>query len=150
MDKIAFVFSGQGAQYPGMGKDLCQEYSAAERIFNAFEALNPGLTGMIFDSTAEDLMKTANTQMALYTVETAVVSVLRDMGIKADDAAGFSLGELSAMPSMLTWMTVIMGLVPAILAVIAVLIISRYPIDQAKRKEIRAYIDEHQAVEKTE
>ena len=97
MGKVAFVFSGQGAQYPGMGKDLCQEFSAAERIFNAFEALNPGLTGLIFDSSAEDLMKTGNTQMALYTVETAVVSVLRDIGIKADDAAGFSLGELSAM-----------------------------------------------------
>lgn len=77
-------------------------------------------------------------------------SILIAIGYEVDSVTGDYIGELSAMPSMLTWMTVIMGLVPAILAVIAVLIISRYPIDQAKRKEIQAYINEHQAAGTTE
>ncbi len=84
-------------------------------------------------------------------VSSALVgSILIAIGYEVDSVTGDYIGELSAMPSMLTWMTVIMGLVPAILAVIAVLIISRYPIDQAKRKEIQAYINEHQAAGTTE
>lgn len=84
-------------------------------------------------------------------VSSALVgSILIAIGYEVDSVTGDYIGELSAMPSMLTWMTVIMGLVPAILAVIAVLIISRYPIDQAKRKEIQEYINEHQAAGTTE
>ena len=84
-------------------------------------------------------------------VSSALVgSILIAIGYEVDSVTGDYIGELSAMPSMLTWMTVIRGLVPAILAVIAVLIISRYPIDQAKRKEIQAYINEHQAAGTTE
>lgn len=81
---------------------------------------------------------------------TLVGGILIAIGYEVDSVTGDYIGELSAMPSMLTWMTVIMGLVPAILAVIAVLIISRYPIDQAKRKEIQVYINEHQAAGTTE
>ena len=85
-------------------------------------------------------------QKAQNAVSSALVGgILIAIGYEVDSVTGDYIGELSAMPSMLTWMTVIMGLVPAILAVIAVLIISRYPIDQAKRKEIQAYINEHQA-----
>lgn len=84
-------------------------------------------------------------------VSSALVgSILIAIGYEVDSVTGDYIGELSAMPSMLTWMTVIMGLVPAILAVIAVLIISRYPIDQAKRKEVQAYINKHQAAGTTE
>ena len=84
-------------------------------------------------------------------VSTALVGgILVAIGYEVDSVTGDYAGELSALPPMLTWMTVIMGLVPAILAVIAVLIINRYPIDQAKRKEIQAYINEHQATETAE
>lgn len=90
-------------------------------------------------------------QKAQNAVSSALVGgILIAIGYEVDSVTGDYIGELSAMPSMLTWMTVIMGLVPAILAVIAVLIISRYPIDQAKRKEIQAYINEHQAAGTTE
>ena len=90
-------------------------------------------------------------QKAQNAVFSALVGgILIAIGYEVDSVTGDYIGELSAMPSMLTWMTVIMGLVPAILAVIAVLIISRYPIDQAKRKEIQEYINEHQAAGTTE
>lgn len=90
-------------------------------------------------------------QKAQNAVSSALVGgILIAIGYEVDSVTGDYIGELSAMPSMLTWMTVIMGLVPAILAVIAVLIISRYPIDQAKRKEIQEYINEHQAAGTTE
>ena len=85
-------------------------------------------------------------QKAQNAVSTALVGgILVAIGYQVDSVTGDYVGELSALPPMLTWMTVIMGLVPAILAVIAVLIINRYPIDQKMRKDIQQYISEHQA-----
>lgn len=42
MGKIAFVFAGQGAQHPGMGSDLCQNFGAARRVFEQADAIRPG------------------------------------------------------------------------------------------------------------
>ena len=97
MDKIAFVFSGQGAQYPGMGKEIMEAYPAAKDVFERLEAKKPGLMRLCFDSTKEELMETRNTQPAMFAVETATAAVLDSMGIKADAAAGFSLGEMAAL-----------------------------------------------------
>lgn len=96
MGKIAFVFSGQGAQYPGMGKDIYEKYPAARKVLDAFEALHPGLLHLMFESEKEELMKTANTQIALYAFERAVSAVISEH-IRCDAAAGFSLGEISAL-----------------------------------------------------
>ena len=97
MDKIAFVFSGQGAQYPCMGKEIMESYPAAKDVFERLEAKRPGLMRLCFDSTKEELMETRNTQPAMFAVETATAAVLDSMGIKADAVAGFSLGEMAAL-----------------------------------------------------
>ena len=73
MEKIAFLFPGQGAQYPGMGKAL---YESEKEIFDAAEKIRPGIVDMCFSGTAEDLKKTENTQPCLYMTELAAADAL--------------------------------------------------------------------------
>ena len=96
MGRIAFVFSGQGDQYPGMGKELCEGYEAAARVFRLCDSIRPGTMRQCFEGTAEELKETANTQPCLFAMELAAVEVLREKGIHPDAAAGFSLGEVVA------------------------------------------------------
>ena len=94
--KTAFMFSGQGAQYKGMGKELCENFKCAEEIFDrADEALGFSIKEVCFDDE-EKLNKTEFTQPAILTMSTAALKVLEEHGIKADYAAGLSLGEYSA------------------------------------------------------
>ena len=62
MGKIAFVFSGQGAQYPGMGKSLAECSPAARTVFELADRLRPGTSAQCFEGTAEELAVTQNTQ----------------------------------------------------------------------------------------
>jgi len=96
MGGIAFVFSGQGDQKPGMGKDLCEQYPAARRVFEFCERYRPGTMKQCFEGTPEELMETRNTQPCLFAVEMAAAEVLTANDIYPDAVAGFSLGELSA------------------------------------------------------
>jgi [acyl-carrier-protein] S-malonyltransferase len=96
MGKIAIVFSGQGAQYPGMGKSLYQSSSAAKYVFDMCEKLRPGTLECCFEGTKEELSQTINTQPCLYALDLAAGLALSECGINADFAAGFSLGELAA------------------------------------------------------
>lgn len=96
MGKIAFVFSGQGAQYPGMGQSLAQVSPAARLVFDTADRLRPGTSGQCFSGTAEDLSITKNTQPCLYCVDLAAARALEERGVQADFAAGFSLGEVAA------------------------------------------------------
>ena len=96
MGRIAFVFSGQGDQHPGMGKELYEKYAAARRVFDICDSLRPGTSEMCFSGTPEELKETANTQPCMFAFELAAAAVLMDNGIKPDAAAGFSLGEVAA------------------------------------------------------
>lgn len=62
MNKIALLFPGQGAQYPGMGKPL---YETEREIFDMAEKFRPGITKICFEGTPDDLKKTENTQPCL-------------------------------------------------------------------------------------
>ncbi len=98
MGKIAFIFSGQGAQYVGMGKDLYENYDVSKKIFEiANEALNMDLKKLCFEGPEQQLNETENTQPAIVTVTLSALEALKQNGIKADVAAGLSLGEYSAL-----------------------------------------------------
>lgn len=96
MGAVAFVFSGQGDQYPGMGKELCQRYPAAAKVFAICDAIRPGTAEQCFSGTVEELKETVNTQPCLYAMELAAAQVLLAKGIRPDAVAGFSLGEVAA------------------------------------------------------
>lgn len=97
MSKIAFVFSGQGAQYIGMGKELYYNFDCAKNVFDkATKALGFDIPEMIFDGDEETLKITENTQPAIVVTSIAAYEVLKEKGIKPDYVAGLSLGEYSA------------------------------------------------------
>lgn len=97
MDRIAFLFSGQGDQYPGMGKDLYESYPEAKEIFDLCDTIRPGTAEQCFSGTEEQLKETRNTQPCLFAMELAAARVLSVHGIHPQAAAGFSLGELAAL-----------------------------------------------------
>lgn len=100
MDKVnvtAIIFPGQGAQYPGMGKDLFDNSAAVRELYNTAEKIKPGITSLCFSGTADDLKQTANTQPALYLTELAIATELLSRGITPSALAGFSLGEITAL-----------------------------------------------------
>lgn len=97
MGKIAFVFSGQGAQYVGMGKEIAEKYEEAQQVYEqANEALNLDIRKLCFEGPEEELNLTENTQPAILTTSIAIMKVLEKHGIQADQYAGLSLGEYSA------------------------------------------------------
>lgn len=96
MGKIAFVFSGQGDQYPGMGKELAEKYSVAASVYSMCDSIRPDTSRQCFEGTEDELKETTNTQPCLFAMELAAASVLMEKGIIPNAVAGFSLGEVVA------------------------------------------------------
>ena len=97
MGKIAFVFPGQGAQYTGMGKDICDNNEVAKEVFLKIDEIRPNTSYQCFEAEINELSVTENTQPCIFAVELALASALKAEGIKPDYLAGFSLGEVTAL-----------------------------------------------------
>jgi len=95
--KKAYVFPGQGAQFPGMGKDLYDQSEIARNLFNkADEILGFGITQIMFAGSDEDLRQTKVTQPAIFLHSVILAKVLGHR-FEPDMVAGHSLGEFSAL-----------------------------------------------------
>lgn len=97
MGKRVFMFPGQGSQYIEMGKDFYEAFPAAKEVFElAGEAAKLDVAKLCFEEEAK-LNQTEYTQIAMLTVEAAILKVLQQEGVTGDAAAGLSLGEYAAI-----------------------------------------------------
>lgn len=95
--KKAYIFPGQGAQFPGMGKDLYENSSLAKDLFDqANDILGFKITDLMFSGTDEDLRQTKVTQPSIF-LHSVILAKTMGENFRPDMVAGHSLGEFSAL-----------------------------------------------------
>ncbi len=93
----AYIFPGQGAQFPGMGQDLFEKSDLAKELFNkANDILGFSITDIMFNGSAEDLKQTKVTQPAIF-LHSVILAKTLGADFQPDMVAGHSLGEFSAL-----------------------------------------------------
>ncbi len=97
MERVAFLFAGQGAQHPAMGIDLIGASPAAAEVFAIADRVRPGTTELCRSASKEELARTENTQPCVFAHDLAVAEALRERGVVPATCAGFSLGEVAAL-----------------------------------------------------
>lgn len=96
--KYAFLFPGQGAQAPGMLKDVAESSKGAEKVIEDVSAITGmDIKKLLWDTDAVTLSRSDNSQMAITTASLAIMAALKEKGIEASAAMGFSLGEFPAL-----------------------------------------------------
>lgn len=96
--KIGFLFPGQGSQSVEMGKDIYEKYEVARKVYDEVEKITGiDVADITFNQPAEILNQTKYTQICILTMSLAILNVLKDKNINAEDSAGLSLGEYASL-----------------------------------------------------
>ena len=97
-EKYAFLFPGQGAQAPGMVKDVAESFPSAKKVIDDVSSIvNLDMAKLLWESDAAQLSRSDNSQIAITAASLALMAALKDKNIEPSAAMGFSLGEFPAL-----------------------------------------------------